>query len=197
MTSDISDFRRGSGFDFGLNSYPYTPVIYNPCECQERYSFKPESKLLDYLRQCKGWVDSDDGTYTLNYIIVVLLAFAKERGFLYTKKSLDKHLKGDAEFTKALDYPSSKIHVRYLRSFICNNHLNREKGGMLFFEAYPPFACPNKIGKVTRRLIYSITGVPLFLSMLISQYPWNEVVKPRLRKMLKQELQGANECLMF
>lgn len=56
-------------------------IIYTTCPHLERHKFCHDSPLLNYLQShCKGFEEDISGRYTLNYIIVVLLAnwFEKE-----------------------------------------------------------------------------------------------------------------------
>jgi hypothetical protein len=164
--------RSRIAFDFNENRYTnartHIPVIYEPCDCQEKYSFKPQSRLLAYLRQCKGWTDDPEGKYTLNYIIAVLLAYAKEQNFFcICVKDPNKRIIGDSRFKAALGV--SSITFRELRSLIANAHLNF---GRPVFNCCPPFACKNKIGKRTQRLIYSLTGKPHSKTAIIANRSW-------------------------
>ena len=148
------------------------PIIYSPCDCQEKYSFKPYSRLLNYLQQSKGWVDDVDGKYTLNFIIINLLKIAQVRGLLlYTETGVD-YLKGVPELRSALGVRDVLINIRRIRPLIANAHL---EGHRPVFGWYcQPFACTNKIGKRMRRFIYSILGKPDRDTKYISKTPWED-----------------------
>jgi len=65
-----------------MRRYAPDAVTYTVCNHQQKYFFKQNSLLKNYLEeQCNGFVE--DSSYTLNYIIVVLLANWKELGLLY------------------------------------------------------------------------------------------------------------------
>ena len=50
-------------------------LIYKCCPHNFRYKFKKDSPLRKYLKtKCKGFVESPDDLYTINYIVIVLLA---------------------------------------------------------------------------------------------------------------------------
>ena len=65
-----------------MRRYAPDAVTYTVCNHQQKYFFKQNSLLKNYLEeQCNGFIE--DSSYTLNYIIVVLLANWKELGLLY------------------------------------------------------------------------------------------------------------------
>src|SRR5574343_682048 len=66
-------------------------ISYSPCNCREKYQFKNSSRLLPYLQKSKGWINDDQG-YTLNYILVVLIAILTRQGLIYYDKSLCRHM---------------------------------------------------------------------------------------------------------
>jgi len=66
-------------------------ISYSPCNCKEKYQFKEHSRLLPYLQKCKGWVNDEQG-YTLNYVLIVFIAFLVEQKLIYYDKSLHKHM---------------------------------------------------------------------------------------------------------
>lgn len=66
-------------------------TTYSPCNCKEKYQFKENSRLLPYLQTCKGWINDKKG-YTLNYILIVLLAILAEQELIYHDKALCRHM---------------------------------------------------------------------------------------------------------
>jgi len=66
-------------------------LCYNPCYCQEKYTFKRQ-ELLFQLKQLKGWAIDPEDKYTLNYIMIVVLAHFKHMGNIFYSFKLKKHL---------------------------------------------------------------------------------------------------------
>lgn len=66
-------------FEASLRRY-LCDVMNNPpsithCPHQDRCRIKPDSKLKDYLEnECKGFVKDPQDRYTINYVIIVLIA---------------------------------------------------------------------------------------------------------------------------
>ena len=151
--------------------YLPTSIPYHPCDCQGRYSFKERSPLLPYLQKSEGWVNDIEGKYTLNYIIINLFAIIKSKGLFVLDEETQTflHFKPDLELQKALElWDDSLFNVRDVRQLIGNFHLEGHKDIYVF--RTPPFACTNKIGKRTRKLILSILGKPPHIGWFIANH---------------------------
>ena len=148
------------------------PIFYAPCDCQGKYPFKNNSPLLGYLQKSEGWVNDARGEYTLNYILINLFAIISSKKLFCEDGKMGQmflYFKPDLELQEALKLPNDyKICIREIRHFIANNHLEGHKTIITFRTA--PFACTNKIGRKTRKLIYSILGQPPRIEWLIAHH---------------------------
>ena len=76
-------------YDFGKfvekrpGCFEYFYLKYQACPCKEKYYLKPSSRLSKYLYKCKGWVPDETNTYSLNFILIVLLANWRSCTLLY------------------------------------------------------------------------------------------------------------------
>lgn len=88
-------------------------IHYKACPHQDKYTFIPHSPLKDYLENhCEGFVRDPDSKYTINYIVIVLLANWKARR-LFSKKQ-DSVL-ATSYIKKAFRTTSAVIGIRGLR----------------------------------------------------------------------------------
>lgn len=82
-------FNFGSYATKGKGLICYVDLIYKPCVCHKFYQFKPDSILPQYIKDnCKGWVDSFNNKYTLNYILFNLVFHWKSQGLVYQSGKL-------------------------------------------------------------------------------------------------------------
>jgi len=69
--------------DEDLEECDHTRASYTPCSCRDKLSFKDDSPLQKYLEtRCKGWVPDTENKYTLNYVLLVLIANLKEANLI-------------------------------------------------------------------------------------------------------------------
>ena len=61
---------------------PEYHLEYYICQRHERYKIKPESYLRTYLSSCPGFQQDIQEEYTLNYLLVVLIAYWKDIGLI-------------------------------------------------------------------------------------------------------------------
>lgn len=125
----------------------------NICPCRDLLPFKENSSLLKYLEtHCKGWVVSPSNRYTLNYVLIVLLANLREKGFLQTKAQRYLCVKGDSVFRKIEGFRAKITQVSSLRHIIASRHFNTAENSK-----YTTFLCP----KESRSIIYSVLRSPV------------------------------------
>jgi hypothetical protein len=68
-------YELGDYVQIGEGPLEFINLDYTPCPCRDFYLLDQESSLFLYLKtHCKGWTESPHGFYTLNYIMIVLLA---------------------------------------------------------------------------------------------------------------------------
>jgi len=94
-------------FDFGNWStgsdglIEYLELTYQPCFCRQKYSLKPENKLLEYLLQeCKGFEQDPGGQYTLNFILLILITNWSQSDLIW----FGRYLKRRPEEIQIIDY---------------------------------------------------------------------------------------------
>jgi len=130
-------------------------ICYYPCDCQQKYSFKKNSKLLPYLQQCKGWIVDPQEKYTLNYVMIVLLAYLREKNLIYYCEENKLHLIHPVdEICKALEWSVKLKHISEIRMHIARAHLEGFKGSLYHYTPY--FTCPRGAEKV----VIDILGEP-------------------------------------
>jgi hypothetical protein len=127
---------------------------YSPCCCKEKFSFKTGSTLLSYLEtQCYGWTPDPTDEYTLNYILIVLIANLNYKNLLNKRyehwvidavPSLEPvlncgHFSLDRNF----------YFISELRPIVANFHCNTY--GVTFTES-PPFICPYGLESIIRSI---------------------------------------------
>jgi len=118
-------------------------IQYTPCNCKEKYQFKESSKLLPYLQQCKGWVNDDEG-YSLNYILIVLIAYLCKKNLITTHTLLRKHVvEPDIELKQilvGLDSSLTYYDILEIKISIAKYHL--KKFEQRIRTSTPYFVCP-------------------------------------------------------
>jgi hypothetical protein len=130
-------------------------ITYSPCDCQEKYAFRRNSPLLLYLKECKGWVPDSSG-YTLNYVMIVLLAYLKEQKLISFSKQMAMHMVNfSSKLKRALaDQNQPKFYkISDIRLRIAKYHLKKYR--KFFYTEIPYFICPNGL----EQLIITILGV--------------------------------------
>src|SRR5574343_1318390 len=88
-------------------------ISYKLCPHQDKYSFCPNSPLKNYLENhCKGFVVDPSNTYTINYIVAILIAnWSKRRLFSQNQDSV----LATSYIKKAFRTTSAVIGIRGLR----------------------------------------------------------------------------------
>lgn len=130
---------------------------YSPCSCKERFTFKTGSTLLEYLEtQCLGWIPDPNNEYTLNYILIVLIANLNYKNLL-SKRYDHWVIEAVPSLENVLNYDQPKLTQNFyfiteLRPIVANIHCNTH--GVPFTES-PPFICPHGLESV----IKSIFGI--------------------------------------
>jgi len=99
-------------------------LLYSVCPCREKYPFRKGSPLLTYFKEnCKGFRVDPLGLYSINYLLIVLLANLKDKGL--TSKRSNGSIYCDKEL---INIEGRKhIHVSSLRRFI-KQHLVQSEG---------------------------------------------------------------------
>jgi hypothetical protein len=88
-------------------------LTYRPCHCKERYFLDPRGTLSRYLNEeCKGFVPDGDHRYSLNYIVIVLIANWKVRNLVYREfyPTLQLRIKNDGFIHHLMDSPIWNAH---------------------------------------------------------------------------------------
>lgn len=122
-------------------------VTYSPCECREKYKFKRNSSLLRFLQTCEGWVNDPEG-YTLNYVMIVLIAMLKDQRSLYFSKKYSKHYV-PLHIGKLLGFEGHALSD--IRSHIANQHLQNYPQNSYLISPY--FTCPHGAEEVITSLL--------------------------------------------
>ena len=120
-------------FDHRLDSFE---DIY--CICGVRRQLKPESRLLETLIECKGFVQTPDSRYSIDYVMAVLLANLSEKGLIVFSKHYNKdYVRTDGVFQKLLP-PGVKCTLNFFRS-----HVETEMGVLTkYFKDRSLINCP-------------------------------------------------------
>ena len=103
------------------------------CPYREKYPFRKESPLLEYLkRHCPVWIDDPENCYNTDYIVANFVKIVNDKGLLQ-----DGFLQCDQELKNIFKPPWSELSPRILR-WLIENHLeieNRQKGPQSFMYA--------------------------------------------------------------
>jgi len=90
-------------------------ITFKACNHQNKYSFRHKSPLKEYLeRFCEGFVKSEDDTYTINYILVVLLANCAARELIFCE-TFNTKIKTTSHLKKAFKTTAKILNIRGLR----------------------------------------------------------------------------------
>jgi len=178
----VAQLRQSTSFELGaVRNNRIVSIPYRPCDCRGRYAFKPKSKLLEYLRTCNGWVEDDEGKYTLNYLLIILMVHLKEKKLLHRERQGGRveWFLLTKELQEAISYGLRSIHVDYVRPLIACTHL---EGHRYIFGPHPPFACPSTLGRNIRKLIHQTLGSPYEnpIPKLISEKTWDDMPEEML-----------------
>lgn len=111
-------------------------IKYTACPCKERYSFKSNCLLKRYLEGSSEWLPSIDDKYTLNYVVLSLLAIVKRKGLVRNREAVIC----DRELRSALGCNSFII---YEIRRILQRHLTNEED--LSGNTAPLFCVPNEL----------------------------------------------------
>lgn len=157
---EIPSIKRGIDFNFNCISQP---INYKPCDCKGKYQFKKDSSLLKFLQNNNGWVSDPQNLYTLNYILICLIANFKEKGFLNANDEGEiislKINSVTREILNISPWQQDYFSIFHLRSFIANAHLEDHR--FTLEVACPPFSCTKSLSKKEIRLIFNLLNVPL------------------------------------
>lgn len=154
--------RLKTDFDFGNNFS--RPIRYLPCDCKGRYPFKKTSLLLPYLQTAHG-ISSPDNLYTINYILMVLIADFKEKNLIqYDHKNRVHAFIVNPETSKILGitngiFRNDTISLLHIRALIANAHLEGHRH--VFNITQPPFSCTKSLTYQDIKLIHNLLNVPL------------------------------------
>lgn len=100
--------------EFYLSEHCSLPLKYRLCPHREQYAFKRQSELKNYLiNQCPGFLQSENDTYSLNYIILLLLI-----NWIQTEELKYNLINLSGEFRNVLKTDCQFLHVSYLRKSI-------------------------------------------------------------------------------
>lgn len=151
-------------FDFGTWSLvngqqEWDELIYNPCGCEEVYSFRDNSAFLQYMRQqCSGWQDSIDNKYTLKYLILIILTQCRDKRILYKNGPIFMIRRDTDEgkvFSAALD-SSIKTNLFYLsqvRPLLERKHLKNSIALGIPCQYKPDFICSEDVDYLLANLL--------------------------------------------
>lgn len=90
-------------------------ITFKACNHQNKYSFRHKSPLKEYLEKfCEGFVKSEDDTYTINYILIVLFANCAVRELVYCE-TFNTRIKTTSHLKKAFKTTAKLIKIRGLR----------------------------------------------------------------------------------
>jgi len=131
----------------------YIDFMYGPiCTHNRKYSFILETSLKEYMRQSQGWVEDLDGKYTVNYIIVNLLANAKAKNRLILDARDKYYLLCDRELQKALQAFTPVICIDELRLAVLNQLRHKEDNFCWFHRYKIPLWCVKGIDTVLLKI---------------------------------------------
>lgn len=123
-------------------------LTYHACPHSEKYHFVTHSRLRKYLQEeCQGWVRDLKDQYTVNYILIVLLANCKEKGLFSKDNPLIIECKGNLEYA----FDRRSIHIGEIRTLVLYHLHHREP--LFFFR--PPFLCPFERTSLIESLVSS------------------------------------------
>lgn len=136
-------------------------LVYSPCGCQELNTFVHDSSLHLYLtNECPGWVGNPTKTYTLKYIIIVILACCKDKGILKKTRSgwiIECLSEQGICFMQALD-PSFKdtfLYLIHLRGYVEDFHLRPHDRSKIGPMSMPPFICSIGVDQILSDILDS------------------------------------------
>jgi len=171
--------RFKTDFDFG--NYSSRPIRYSPCDCKGRYPFQKTSLLLPYLQTSLGWTSSPDNRYTINYILMVLIADFKEKNLIqFDHKGRVHAFIVNPETSIILGvttrvFRNDSISILHIRALIANVHLEGHRHILNITQ--PPFSCTKSLTNQDVKLIHNLLNVPLKDPRFpaISRIPWGGV----------------------
>lgn len=121
-------------------------LVFNWCPHQEKYSFHSESRLKQYLENCKGWVSDPNQKYTVNYILMVLFTDLKQKNYILQ----DAYVSGayficcDQQLQSALQAPKPFLPIQEVRGRVLQHLQHNEpnpKHGSYAIKLRVPFWC--------------------------------------------------------
>lgn len=115
---------------------------HDPCSCRDLHSFKKGSSLPSYLRKnCKGWVETENGQYNLNYIFINLLSYWYEKGIIEGMKLKIKEEEAALIHNPPNYYQGSQEYLRLpqVKHLILAKHFVIP---YVNYKTFPFFICP-------------------------------------------------------
>jgi hypothetical protein len=128
-------YELGDYIQTGDGSLEFINLDYTPCPCRDFYLLDPESSLFLYLKtHCRGWTESPHGFYTLNYIMIVLLANWSQKNLIvdctFLRANEDESLIFTFKETSLWAYyygiPHKWAPLHKIRSFIAQKYFGIE-----------------------------------------------------------------------
>ena len=119
-------------------------IYYSPCPCKEKYYLDPDSPLTKYLKgECRGWVVASDNLYSLNYLLLVLIANFKRKQVLKFNDIFDYYyLEGDQKLSLLLG--ESYTSLLSFRSFVNETFFGGVEKDQLSFFSTTLFLCVDR-----------------------------------------------------
>ena len=112
-----------------MADWTFNPFMCDLCPHREKYSFKPESRLQQYLQTCTNWVQDPEQKYTVNFILLVLLSDLKSKDYITQDiYSAEYFIFCHHRLQAALRTPSPILNVQKLRRHILGHLKHRESG---------------------------------------------------------------------
>ena len=127
-------------------------TITNFCPHGNKYPFKYGTKLEEYMRQCKGWLEDQDRKYTINYILIVLLAEIKSRRLLILDAYDKYYIICDRELQLSLGVSEPFIEITLLRKQVLSQMRHTEYRYQHERDYKIPFWCVRSIDSVLLRI---------------------------------------------
>jgi len=154
------------------------PITYAPCTCREKYFLYPENLLALYLEEkCKGWVRDPESRYTLNYLVLVLIANFKDKGLLQYDTEYDFYFViTDKRLKSVFEYGYFKL--KDLRAMIATGYLNIDEKKSIIKNAMPPILyC---LGE-TRGIAQALLNKDWFINSLVGTWDhWDLKSYPKI-----------------
>lgn len=130
------------------------PVLYAPCTCREKYFLYPGSLLALYLEEeCQGWVRDPESRYTLNYLVLVLIANFKSKNILrYDMEENYYYIATDKKL--AFIFRQSYLELHDIRDIIALRYLNLDEKKSIISNTLPPILyCLGETRKLAKALL--------------------------------------------